>query len=82
MPRRRDNEAPEMRRRAIQVQQPRAREDVELIRAGRDGIWWQARDGLRIQLAAPEQQSAAAQRSRLSVLAVLLAMIAGGRTRV
>jgi hypothetical protein len=30
---------------------PRGRDDFELVRAGRDGTYWQSRDGLVVQLA-------------------------------
>ncbi len=69
-----------MKRHYEEPERPCRRDDLELIRAGRDGVWWQARDGMRIRLAAPEQQPVV-ERARLSVVAVLLAMIASGRGR-
>jgi hypothetical protein len=69
-----------MKRRCERLEQPRGRDDLALIRRGRDGVWWQAADGMRIRLAA-EDREPAIDRARLSLLAVLLALIAGGRPR-
>ena len=37
---------------------PRVRDDLALVRAGREGTYWQAADGLVIRLAAPETPGA------------------------
>ncbi len=72
-----------MRRRWAQPECPHRRDDFELIRGGRNGVWWQASDGMQVQVAAPEKEAReAVERGRLSLLGVLLAMIAGGRARV
>lgn len=33
---------------------PRTRDDLALVRAGREGTYWQAPDGLLVRLAAPD----------------------------
>jgi hypothetical protein len=69
-----------MSRRHEQLERPRGRDDVTLMHAGRNGIWWQASDGMRIALAASEP-GPAIERARLSMLALVLVMIASGRAR-
>ena len=69
-----------MRRRYEQPEPPQGRADLALIRHGRDGVWWQSRDGLRVRLAAPEPEPTV-ERARLSVVAVVLALIASSGER-
>jgi hypothetical protein len=66
-----------MKRRYEQPEPPHGRADLALVGRGRDGVWWQSADGLRVVLAGPERE-AVVDRARLSVVAVLLAMIAAG----
>ena len=42
-----------------ELARPRARDDLALVRAGRDGTYWQAADGLVVRLAAPEAHGVA-----------------------
>jgi hypothetical protein len=46
---------------------PRVRDDLALVRAGRDGTYWQAADGLIVRVAAREAEpgAEAAQRALL-----------------
>jgi hypothetical protein len=48
---------------------PRARDDCELIRAGRAGTYWQAADGLIVRVTAAETmaEAEAAQRALLEL---------------
>ena len=43
-----------MTRHLEELARPRARGDLALVRAGREGTYWQAADGLVVRLAAPE----------------------------
>jgi len=62
-----------MTRHRTELARPRARDDLALVRAGREGTYWQAADGLVVRLAAPEAPEAAdrdaeaAQRELLSL---------------
>ena len=49
-----DNEAHKMARLLEELERPYGRDHFELIRAGRDGIYRRAADGLIIRLAAAE----------------------------
>jgi len=62
-----DNEAHEMTRHLEELAPPRARDDLALVRAGREGTYWQARDGLIVRVAARERdrEAEAAQRELL-----------------
>jgi hypothetical protein len=48
---------------------PRTRDDMALVRAGREGTYWQAPDGLLVRLAAPEtdRDAEATQRELLTL---------------
>jgi hypothetical protein len=61
------NEAQEMTRTLLQLERPRARDDLELVRDGRTGTYWQAADGLIVRVAAAEnaRDEEAAQRALL-----------------
>ena len=48
-----------MTRHLEKLARPRARDDLALVRAGREGTYWQAADGLVVRLAAPEAPDAA-----------------------
>lgn len=58
---------------------PPGREEPEVLRAGREGVWWERRDGLQIHMAAPERDSSV-DRTRLSLFALLVAFAAAPRT--
>jgi hypothetical protein len=64
-----DNEAHEMTRHLEELAPPRARDDLALVRAGREGTYWQAADGLIVRLAAREadRDAEAAQRELLAL---------------
>jgi hypothetical protein len=64
-----DDEAHEMTRLLEELAPPRAREDCELIRAGRAGTYWQAADGLIVRVTAAETmaEAEAAQRALLEL---------------
>jgi hypothetical protein len=48
------NEAQKMTRILQELLRPRARDDLALVCAGREGTYWQAADGLIVRLATPE----------------------------
>jgi hypothetical protein len=54
-----DDEEHEMTRHLEERARPRARDDLALVRAGREGTYWQAADGLVVRLAAREAPDAA-----------------------
>ena len=62
-----------MTRHLAELARPRARNDLALVRAGREGTYWQAADGLVVRLAAPEalgvaeRDAEATQRELLSL---------------
>lgn len=58
---------------------PRGRESPDVLRAGREGVWWERGDGLRVRIAAPERE-AVVERSRLSLVAMLLAYAVAERS--
>ena len=58
---------------------PHGRESPDVLRAGRDGVWWERRDGLQIRVAASEREPSV-ERTRLSVFAMLVAFAAAPRT--
>jgi hypothetical protein len=64
-----EDEEHEMTRLLTEPIRPRARDDLVLVRAGREGTYWQAADGLLVRLAAPETDRAAeaAQRELLTL---------------
>jgi hypothetical protein len=68
-----DDEEHKMTRHLEDLARPRARDDVALVRAGREGTYWQAADGLVVRLAAPEapgvadRDTEAAQRELLTL---------------
>jgi uncharacterized protein YbaR (Trm112 family) len=43
-----------MTRHLEELARPRTRDDLALVRASREGTYWQAADGLVVRLAAPE----------------------------
>jgi hypothetical protein len=45
-----------MTRHLAELAPPRARDDLALVRAGREGTYWQAADGLIVRIAAHEAQ--------------------------
>ena len=58
-----------MTRTLLELAPPRARDDLELVRDGREGTYWQAADGLIVRVAAAEdaREAAAAQRALLAL---------------
>lgn len=59
---------------------PPGRDPAPVLRTGSEGVWWERSDGMRVSVAAPERERAI-ERTRLSVLGVLVAcMVANGRT--
>jgi len=74
-----------MTRHLEELARPRARDDLALVRAGREGTYWQAADGLVVRLAAPEppgvaDRDAEAAQRELLVLACRDARQQGSRT--
>lgn len=63
------NEAQGMTRTLLVLAPPRARNDLELVRDGRKGTYWQAADGLIVRVAAAEnaRDEEAAQRALLAL---------------
>jgi hypothetical protein len=63
------DEAQEMTRTLQELEPPRARDDLELVRDGREGTYWQAADGLIVRVAAAESahDEEAAQRALLAL---------------
>ena len=49
---------------------PCGRESPDVLREGREGVWWERGDGLQVRIAAPERE-AVVERSRLSLVAML-----------
>ena len=59
-----------MTRHLEELAPPRARDDLALVRAGREGTYWQGRDGLIVRIAARERdRDAEAAQRELLVLA-------------
>ena len=58
-----------MTRHLEELAPPRAREGLALVRAGREGTYWQAKDGLIVRVAARERDRDAetAQRESLEL---------------
>jgi len=58
-----------MTRTLLELAPPRGRADLELVRDGREGTFWQAADGLIVRVAAVEnaRDEEAAQRSLLAL---------------
>ncbi|HEY2967658.1 MAG TPA: hypothetical protein VGK75_04750 [Casimicrobiaceae bacterium] len=48
-----------MTRHLEELARPSVRDDLMLVRAGREGTYWQAADGLVVRLAAPEASGVA-----------------------
>jgi hypothetical protein len=44
------------------MEPPRHRDEARLVRAGREGVYWQADDGLRVRLASAERAADRARR--------------------
>ena len=58
---------------------PQGRELLDVLRAGREGVWWERGDGLQVRMAAPER-APAVDRGRLSLFAMLLAYAVSERS--
>jgi hypothetical protein len=59
---------------------PRGRESLDVLRSGREGVWWERGDGLQVRIAAPERESVI-ERGRLSLFAMILAYAVSERSR-
>ena len=51
---------------------PQGRESLNVLRRGREGVWWERGDGLRVAVAAPERDTTV-DRRRLSLVAMVIA---------
>jgi biotin-(acetyl-CoA carboxylase) ligase len=69
-----------MKRTTQDIKRPYCGSDYQLVRAGRRGTYWQAPDGRCVQLAAADCDPVV-ERSRVSVVAVLVALAASGAAR-
>ena len=58
-----------MTRTLLELAPPRAKDELDLVRNGREGTYWQARDGLIIRVAAAEdaRDAEAGQRALLEL---------------
>jgi hypothetical protein len=66
-----------MRRTTQDIKRPYCGSDYQLVRAGRRGTYWQAPDGRCVRLAASDYEPVV-ERSRVSVVAMLIALVASG----
>jgi len=57
----------------------RGRESVDVLRSGREGVWWERGDGLQVRIAAPEREPVV-ERARLSLFAMVLAYAVAERS--
>jgi len=57
----------------------RGRESVDVLRSGREGVWWERGDGLQVRIAAPEREPVV-ERTRLSLFAMVLAYAVAERS--
>jgi hypothetical protein len=71
-------EAPEMVHRK-ELAPPRGRESLDVLRSGREGVWWERADGLQVRVAAPEREPVV-ERTRLSLFAMVLAYAVAERS--
>jgi hypothetical protein len=62
------------------LQPPNGREPLARLRHGREGVWWERGDGLQVRVAAPEHEPLV-QRSRLSLLAMMVAYVISERAQ-
>jgi hypothetical protein len=68
-----------MKRSTLELRRP-YRGDYRLLRAGREGTFWQAPDGRLVRLAAAETEPPI-ERLRLSTLGLLVALVASGAAK-
>ena len=66
-----------MSNRRYELSPPAGRDELALVRSGREGVGWHRGDGLSVRLAGPEREHAI-ERGRLSLLGVLIAFAASG----
>jgi len=66
-----------MKRTTQDIKRPYGGSDYQLVRAGRRGTYWQAPDGRCVRLAASDCEPVV-ERSRVSVVAMLIALAASG----
>ena len=69
-----------MKRTTQDVKHPYRTGDYRLLRSGRRGTCWQSPDGSSVRLAAPEHELPV-ERMRMSMVAMLVALIATGASR-
>ena len=72
--------AAKMKRTTQDIKRPYCGSDYQLVRAGRRGTYWQAPDGRCVQLVASDYESVV-ERSRVSIVAMLIALAATGAAR-
>ena len=60
------------------LQPPPGHEPLPHLRSGREGVWWERGDGLRVSVAAPEREPVV-ERTRLSMVAMLVAYLISDR---
>ena len=58
---------------------PRGHESLNVLRSGREGVWWERDDGLQVRIAAPERETVV-ERARLSLFAMVLAYAVSERS--
>jgi hypothetical protein len=66
-----------MSNRRHELSPPAGRDELALVRSGREGVWWARGDGLSVRLAGPER-ARTIERGRLSLLGMLIALAASG----
>ena len=66
-----------MKRATQDFKRPYCGSEYQLVRAGPRGTYWQAPDGRCVQLAASDYEPVV-ERSRVSVVAMLIALVASG----
>jgi hypothetical protein len=69
-----------MKRSTLELRHPYRGGDYRLLRAGRDGTYWQAVDGRSVRLAAADAEPPV-ERLRLSAIGMLVALVASGATK-
>jgi hypothetical protein len=71
------SEAPEMRRARSEPARPYGGREYELMRAGPEGIYWRAAEGVEVRVAAAERQSDPPQQRRRSAVMPGVRMLFG-----
>ena len=71
------NEAPEMRRARNEPARPQGGREYELVRAGPEGVYWRAADGVEVRLAAAERERDTERRHVRSAVAPVVRALFG-----